>query len=96
MPAEISYDLLMGPDMDFVEGSYRLSGNDWQVFVFNRGDVPEPVVKQGRFDSGVTGISVRLPTTMALNQTVVEMFLSQICEVDNWTEVCGPDSMTLR
>jgi hypothetical protein len=27
--AEISYDLVMDEDMAFVEGSYRLPGNEW-------------------------------------------------------------------
>ena len=29
MRAEISYDLVMDDDMEFVEGTYRLPGGDW-------------------------------------------------------------------
>lgn len=97
MPAEISYDLVMGPDMGFVEGSYRLAGGEWRVFVFNHGDVQEPVIEHTRFGStGVSGVFVKLPKGLALNQFVVEQFLSRICEVDDWIVVRGPDSMTLR
>src|SRR5262245_47640183 len=42
--AEISYDLVMGEDMAFVEGTYRLPGGDWQVVIVSRYDVAEPQV----------------------------------------------------
>src|SRR5687767_1242581 len=59
---EISYDLVMEEDMGFVEGTYRLPGGEWQVFVFSRfADVSEPDVQHGQWDSGVTGFFVRFP-----------------------------------
>ena len=34
MKAEITYDLVMDDNMNFVEGCYRLHGGEWQVFIF--------------------------------------------------------------
>jgi hypothetical protein len=44
MRAEISYDLVMNDDMEFVEGTYRLPNEDWQVLIVSKRDVPEPIV----------------------------------------------------
>jgi hypothetical protein len=33
MKAEITFDLVMCEDMDFVEGCYRLVGGAWEVFI---------------------------------------------------------------
>jgi len=45
MHAEISYDLVMDSDMEFVEGTYRLPGEDWQVVIVSRHDVKEPALE---------------------------------------------------
>jgi hypothetical protein len=56
---EISYDLIMEPNMGFVEGTYRLAGGDWQVFIFTRSDVAEPQCRPNRWQSGVSGVVVK-------------------------------------
>jgi hypothetical protein len=96
MIAEISFDLVMDDDMDFVEGAYRLPGCVWQVFVFARRDGPEPQVKRTHWTSGVTGLFVKFPRHQRLNQVVVERVLSAALGVNGWTTVRGPDSIQLR
>ena len=94
--AEISYDLIMEDDMSFVEGTYRLPGQDWQVFIFTRNDVAAPVTKKGKWHSGITGIHVTYPSGEPLDQTTVEEILGTHLKIKNWEVVRGPDSMILR
>src|SRR5262249_35314102 len=54
--AEISYDLVMEDEMSFVEGTYRLPGGEWQVFIFIPWQGSNAVVwTRSEWDSGVTG-----------------------------------------
>ncbi|MCC9607706.1 hypothetical protein LOC68_03750 [Blastopirellula sp. JC732] len=94
--AMISYDLVMDDEMEFIEGTFRLPGADWQVIVTLRQDVLEPAVKQVRWDSGVTGVNLIVPLSMQLNASVVEAALGEHFGVDRWVVVQGPDSMVLR
>jgi hypothetical protein len=94
---EISYDLVMEDNMSFVEGTYRLPGGEWQVFIFSRfADVSEPDVQPGRWDSGVAGVFVRFPKSGRLGKAEVEQVLAAATGVEGWTTVRGPDSMQLR
>jgi hypothetical protein len=93
---EISFDLVMKPDMGFVEGTFRLTGGEWQVFVFKRGDVAEPQCRPSRWDSGVSGLVVTYPRVAVLNRASVERVLSSALAVQSWFLVRGPDSMQLR
>ena len=98
MRAEISYDLIMEDDMAFVEGTYRLPGGEWQVVVvsgFDR-DVSEPQVIPQQWNSGVSGVVIKLPRSEQINAAIVERVLSQAFGVSHWTRVRGPDSMELR
>jgi hypothetical protein len=98
MRAEISYDLVMDDDMEFVEGMYRLPGGDWQVVIvsaFDR-DVPEPQVDRQQWESGMSGVFVRLPRADRINAATVERVLSAALGVSEWVWVRGPDSMQLR
>jgi hypothetical protein len=98
MRAEISYNLVMDDDMAFVEGAYRLPGGDWQVFIvsaFDR-DVPEPQVVLQRWESGVSGVFIRMPRAERINAAAVERVLSAALDVTGWVRVRGPDSMQLR
>ena len=98
MRAEISYDVVMSDDMDFVEGAYRLPGGDWQVVIvsaFDR-DVHEPQVSPQQWESGVTGVFVRIPRSEQINAATVERVLSEVLGVSEWVRVRGPDSMRLR
>lgn len=96
MRAEISYDLVMADDMEFVEGTFRLPGGDWQVVIVSRYDVPEPAAVAQVWDSGVRGIFVRFPRGWSLNAAAVEQVLSASLGVREWAVVCGPDSIQLR
>jgi hypothetical protein len=96
MQAEISYDLIMDDDMDFVEGTYRLPGGDWQVVIVSLYDVAEPEVVPQRWRSGATGLFVRFPRSERLDRFVVERVLSAELGVQEWVVVRGPDSMQLR
>lgn len=96
MRGEISYDLVMEHDMGFVEGTYRLPGAEWQVFIVSRGGVTEPQIKHGKWESGITGMSLRIPKAGRLDKKIVERLLGQALDVAEWTEVRGPDSMKLR
>jgi len=98
MKAEISFDLVMTDDMGFVEGTFRLPHLDWQVFIFGPfpGVTTDPVITQGKWQSGVTGVHVKWPKSRMLNKTAVLQILSQVLGVTEWEEVRGPDSMQLR
>src|SRR4051812_354398 len=46
MRAQISFDLIMEDNMEFVEGTYRLLERDWHVFIFGPDtEVTHPVVR---------------------------------------------------
>jgi len=95
-PGEISYDLVMADDMAFVEGTYRIGGCDWCVFIFSKRSEEEPTWKAGSWDSGVWGVVVQVPLRTRLNITSVESMLSHVLGVGKWERVRGPDSMQLR
>ena len=99
MKAEISFDLVMTDDMEFVEGTYRLPGSKWQVFIFGPGySGRKPVVNPAaRWESGITGVHVQWPESGSkLNKDSVQSILSEALGVTEWEEVRGPDSMKLR
>jgi hypothetical protein len=95
--AEISYDLVMDDEMDFVEGTYRLPGAEWQVFIFTTlGEATATHWRLSEWKSGVTGVFVRCPRDRPLNKRAVEAILSEALSVGEWIEIRGPDSMQLR
>jgi hypothetical protein len=96
MQGEISYDLLMEADMSFVAGTYRVDNGGWQVFIIGKDPINRPEVTSGSWDSGVTGVFVRVPPSFHLNKQVVEQLLSGLLRVGEWREVKGPDSLQLR
>jgi hypothetical protein len=92
---EISFDLVMYDQMEFIEGTYRLPGSGWEVCVFCKKDVTAPSVKVGaRWPSGITGTYVEFPEM--LNRTTAVRLMSGAHGVSEWHEVRGPDSMQLR
>lgn len=69
MSAEISFDLIMEGDMDFVKGTYRSPGSNWQVFIFSRRLIPRPEINaSAKWASGVTGISILFPQSQRLDK----------------------------
>jgi hypothetical protein len=97
IPAEISFDLDMNENMPFVEGTFRLSGGQWQVFIFGPdSSVSTPLITTGKWASGVTGIFVKWPESLRLNKKSVVEVMSQHFVVTDWNEVHGPDSIKIR
>lgn len=98
MIGDISYDLVMNDDMQFVEGTFRVDGGDWQVFIFSKkkGVNVEPHWQHSRWESGITGLVFGVPSHLRLSKQLVEQSLSQAVGLKSWTEVCGPDSIQLR
>ena len=99
MQGEVTFDLVMEEDMDFVEGCYRLCNGPWQVFIFgqNHAEAEKPKIKTDVvWKSGVRGTVVNLPPGTLVNKSVVLQILSDALGVTAWSEVRGPDSMQLR
>lgn len=98
MRGEISFDLVMDDEMSFVEGTFKLPGDDWQVFIFTRkaATQEQPIWSYERWESGARGVVVAFPSDQLLNATSVELLLSKILGVSEWVRVHGPDSMQLR
>lgn len=94
--AEISFDLVMEDDMSFAEGTYRVRGGEWHVFIFSRHDGEEIHSTFEEWPSGFKGRVVRMPHGVKLNREVVKQILGEILYVTDWQEVRGPDSMNLR
>ncbi len=98
MRAEISYDLALEDEMDFLEGTYRLPKGNWQVFIvtaFDR-DITNVQVVPHRWDNGATGVLVKMPRTEPISAIAVERALATSLSVSEWVRVHGPDSMQLR
>ena len=96
MHGEISYDLVMDDNMDFVEGTFRLPDGDWQIIIVTRYDILEPQVLRQRWESGINGVYVRFPKCDRLDQDAVEQLLRVVFGIIGWKCVRGPDSMRLR
>jgi hypothetical protein len=95
---EITFDLVMGDDMPFVEGCYRLEDGVWHVFTCfkSRGHCEVGVRTNVSWASGVTGVNVIVADNAKLNRGIVLATLSRTLSVTEWQEVRGPDSMQLR
>ncbi len=93
---EISYDVVMEPDMTFVEGCYRLPGMFWQVFCFAKGSVAGLGHSEQTWESGITGVTFDVPQIARLNREYVERAMCDRFGCTSWMEVRGPDSMVLR
>ncbi len=96
MTGEISYDIVMGEDNSFVEGAYRVGDGAWRVFIISKRDVTEATIHSSTWESGITGVVIYLPRGTRLDKVLVEQLLSRELGIDDWVEVCGPDSMKLR
>jgi hypothetical protein len=99
MQAEISYDPVMNDGMAFAEGCYRLPGKPWEVFIFMKErneEITKPSHRFSNWESGVTGIILRVPLVTRLNKAAVQGMLSLALGVSDWREVRGPDSLVIR
>lgn len=86
----------MEDDMSFVEGTYRLLGREWEVFIFSQQSVSELEAIPTEWESGVAGVYVKWPQEKKLNKDALLEVLSAQFGVSQWLEVRGPDSMQLR
>ena len=93
---EISYDTALNDDMGVVEGSYRLPGRLWQVFLFSNEDVPEVGHSFERWQSGITGVEFEVPMGVRINHDYVVSAMSRVFGADLWDVVHGPDSLVLK
>ncbi|MDP6445997.1 MAG: hypothetical protein QGG36_23370 [Pirellulaceae bacterium] len=99
---EVSFDLVMKDDNDWMEGTYRLRGELWKVVIFRKDDVPElqlqPTTwkKPTKWEREVPGIVIRFPRKARVGRDDLLAAMSQAFGCSDWTEVDGPDSMMLR
>ena len=93
---ELSCDTEIGDDMEIVEGTYRLPGCLWQVFLFTRAQVPELRHKFGTWVSGITGVEIEVPENVQINHEYIMSAMSSLFGADAWTIMKGPDSLILK
>mgnify|MGYP001081379305 CR=1 FL=1 len=94
---EISYDTgIDGDDTTTVEGSYRLPGHLWQIFLFSKEAVPELRHSFGTWKSGITGVEFEVPNAMTLNRELIVKAMTEVFGATAWIEVNGPDSLLLK
>jgi hypothetical protein len=86
----------MKDGMDFVEGSYCVEDGGWHVFIIRKASLERAQISPVQWQSGVTGIVIRVPLATCLNKPIVQRFLSEWLGVEVWQEVQGPDSIQLR
>jgi hypothetical protein len=79
-------------DSGTVEGSYRLPGHLWQVFLFTKEAVPELRHSFRTWQSGITGVQFEVPSAIILNREVVVRTMTEVFGATAWIEVNGPDS----
>lgn len=93
---EISFDVLIEDDNSFVEGSYRLPGRFWEVLIMSKKDVPELRYRPTTWSSGITGLIVDVPKSIAIDQAFVINTMASVFGEKAWAVVKGPDSIVLR
>ena len=99
---EISFDLVLEDDNDFMEGSYRLPGEFWKVVIFRKDDVPELRSQPSRWrrptkwEREITGVVIRFPRTARMGRDDLLRAMAQVFGRSDWVQVDGPDSMVLR
>jgi hypothetical protein len=93
---EISFDVVIENDNSFVEGSYRLPGRCWEVLIMSKKDVPELRYRPSTWSSGITGLIVDVPKSIAIDQAFVINTMASVFGEKAWAVVKGPDSIVLR
>ena len=94
---EISYDTVSSDDMGrAVEGSFRLPGHHWQVFLFTKEAVLELTHRFGTWRSGITGVSFEVPECIVINHEFITGAMSEVFGPASWIVVRGPDSLVLK
>ena len=93
---EISFDTGLGEDETIVEGSYRVPGKLWQIFLFRKESVTELHHRFGEWPSGITGIEFDVPGEVVLDRDYMLRAFSTVFETEDWVEVRGPDSLLMK
>ncbi len=98
---EISFDTGLEGDNSIVEGSYRVPGEFWQIFLFDKEgeygvSVPELRHHFGTWQSGITGISFDVPREDVVDKAYIIRAFASVFGTDEWVEVRGPDSLILK
>jgi hypothetical protein len=98
---EISFDTGLGEDMRTVEGSYRVPGQFWQIFLFIKGDaqgrpVPELRHRSVAWPSEITGLEFHVPEEALLDREYMIQALAGVFGTDDWVVVRGPDSRLMK
>ena len=98
---EISFDTGLEADNDLVEGSYRVPGAFWQIFLFRK-EVDEGQSlgalrhRFAEWPSGITGIAFDAPATDVIDREYIFRAFATVFGTDDWVEVRGPDSMLMK
>jgi hypothetical protein len=93
---QISFDLIMEDDMDFVEGCYCDTGEAAKVFVITKASCETPVFRAVQWPSGVTGVNIYVPHAQVLDRSSSLRLMTCFTGIADWQVVFGPDSITLR
>jgi hypothetical protein len=94
---EISTDLVLGNDMAFFQGTYRIPGEFWRLVLAHTEPEYEKVIhKKYMWPTGIETIEVRVPEGQKINLEFVKDILTRYCPQANWELVRGPDSMSFR
>ena len=94
---EISFDTKLGDgDSCTIEGSFRVPGSFWNVFVFIKGEFGELRHEIGPWRSGIHGAEFSVPRSVILDREYVIGAMSEVFGTRDWAEVRGPDSLALK
>jgi hypothetical protein len=97
---EVSFDIVLEDDNGYIEGTYRLPGEFWQVLIMRKADVPRlrhrPSQPPVEWASGITGVVFDVPRAAKLDREYVFLAMTEAFGWREWVEVAGPDSMRLR
>jgi hypothetical protein len=98
---ELSFDTGLEDDNVIVEGSYRVPGRFWQIFLFRKGGPDGEPVSELRhcfrmWESGITGVVFDVPVEAVLDRDYILQALAGVFGAVDWAEVRGPDSQLMR
>ncbi len=101
LQCEISFDLVMEDDMDFIEGVFRVNQGEWQVLIaskrpLQKTEVQNIEIRSTEWPNGIAGLDIIVPLSFNLNKQSLKEVMSEWLGVKIWDEVDGPDSMQLR
>ncbi|MEZ6142468.1 MAG: hypothetical protein R3B84_18065 [Zavarzinella sp.] len=99
---EISFDLVMEDEHQYMEGSYRLPGTLWNVVIFKKSEVDELAYEftiwepATIWERAASGVVIRFPLKAKMGLEEILSAMTKVFQFKNWTVVNGPDSMLLR